>query len=118
MEQEQYKIKRSTIENAKQMKETTPTGYCIDTLEVAIRGFYNFDTFIDGLMYCISLGDDTDTVGAVYGQIAGAYYGLSGIPDYYKQNLMLYNKILDIGNKLVDLENINLYNINIIKNKG
>lgn len=91
------------ISEAKQMKETIPTGYCIDTLEVAIRGFYNFDNFIDGLLYCISLGEDTDTVGAVYGQIAGAYYGLSGIPDYYKENLMQYDKILEIGNKLVDL---------------
>lgn len=91
------------ISEAKQMKETIPTGYCIDTLEVAIRGFYNFDNFIDGLLYCISLGDDTDTVGAVYGQMAGAYYGLSGIPDYYKENLQWYDKILEIGNKLVDL---------------
>ena len=82
---------------------TIPTGYCIDTLQCAIQGFLYYDNFIDGLMYCISLGDDTDTVGAVYGQIAGAYYGLSGIPDYYKENLMQYDKILDIGNKLVDL---------------
>ena len=82
---------------------TIPTGYCIDTLQCAIQGFLYFDNFVSGLMYCISLGDDTDTVGAVYGQIAGAYYGLSEIPDYYKQNLMQYNKILDIGNKLVDL---------------
>lgn len=89
------------ISEAKQMKETIPTGYCIDTLEVAVRGFYNFDNFIDGLLYCISLGDDTDTVGAVYGQIAGAYYGLSGIPDYYKENLQWYDKILKIGNELI-----------------
>ena len=54
-----------------------------------------------GLLYVISLGEDTDTVGAVYGQIAGAYYGLSGIPDYYKENLMQYNKILNIANKLI-----------------
>ena len=98
---------KTFLENAKQMKETIPSGYCIDTLEVAIRGFYNFDTFIDGLLYCISLGNDTDTVGAVYGQIAGAYYGLSGIPDYYKENLMQYDKILDIANKLVDLAESN-----------
>ncbi len=86
---------------------TIPTGYCIDTLQCAIQGFLYYDNFIDGLIYCISLGEDTDTVGAVYGQNAGAYYGLSEIPDYYKQNLMQYNKILDIGNKLVDLSESN-----------
>lgn len=80
---------------------TIPTGYCIDTLRCAIQGFLYCDNFIDGLLYCISLGDDTDTVGAVYGQIAGAYYGLSGIPDYYRENLQWYDKILEIGNELI-----------------
>ena len=79
-----------------------PTGYCIDTLKCAIKGFLYFDNFIDGLLYVISLGEDTDTVGAVYGQIAGAYYGLSGIPDYYKENLMQYNKILNIAKELIN----------------
>ena len=81
---------------------TIPTGYCIDTLECALKGFMLHDTFIDGLMYCISLGDDTDTVGAVYGQIAGAYYGLSGIPHYYKDNLMMYDLIYDTAVKLIE----------------
>lgn len=78
-----------------------PTGYCIDTMIVALRGFLHFDNFIDGLLYCISLGNDTDTVGAVYGQIAGSYYGLSGIPDYYKENLMYNKKILEIAEELI-----------------
>lgn len=91
----------SLIEKAKASTDTVPTGYCKDILEIAIRGFYNFDNFIDGLMYVISLGEDTDTVGAVYGQIAGAYYGLSQIPNYYKQNLMNYNLIFYIANKLI-----------------
>lgn len=82
--------------------DTIPTGYCIDTLECALKGFVLHNTFIEGLMYCISLGDDTDTVGAVYGQIAGAYYGLSGIPQYYKDNLMRYEEIYDICDKLIE----------------
>lgn len=79
-----------------------PTGYCVSTLEVALDGFIRFDDFDSGLNYVISLGDDTDTVGAVYGQIAGAYYGLSGIGNYYKENLMHYEKILKIGERLLD----------------
>lgn len=74
----------------------------INTLEVALDGFIRFDDFDSGLNYVISLGDDTDTVGAVYGQIAGAYYGLSGIGNYYKENLMHYEKILKIGERLLD----------------
>lgn len=83
------------------ISDTTPTGYCVDTLECALKGFIMYDNFIDGLLYCISLGDDTDTVGAVYGQIAGAYYGLSGIPGYYKNNLMKYDLIYDTAVELI-----------------
>lgn len=78
-----------------------PTGYCVNTMIVALRGFLQFDNFIDGLLYCISLGDDTDTVGAVYGQIAGAYYGLSEIPQYYKDNLQWYGTILEMSKQLI-----------------
>lgn len=91
------------VARGKEDLKLNPTGYCMHTLEVAIRGFYKYNNFIDGLMYVISLGEDTDTVGAVYGQIAGAYYGLSGIPDYYKENVFWYDDIIELGNKLVDL---------------
>ncbi len=30
------------------------------------------------------LGDDADTTGAVYGRIAGAHYGASGIPEQWR----------------------------------
>jgi ADP-ribosyl-[dinitrogen reductase] hydrolase len=41
---------------------------------------YHTDDFESGALKAVNLGDDADTVGAVYGQIAGAYYGMSGIP--------------------------------------
>ncbi|MNW66460.1 ADP-ribosyl-[dinitrogen reductase] glycohydrolase [compost metagenome] len=37
----------------------------------------------------MNLGDDADTTGAVYGQIAGAYYGLSGIPAHWRDKLAM-----------------------------
>lgn len=77
-----------------------PTGHILETLEVALYAFYKFDTYINGLLFVISLGEDADTVGAIYGQLAGAYYGLESIPAYYKDNLYDYEKIYKIADKL------------------
>ena len=49
-----------------------------------------------------SLGDDTDTTGAVYGQIAGAYYGLNAIP--WRKKITWSEKIHTLAE--------NLYKIN------
>lgn len=49
-------------------------------LHAALWGFYSTDTFKDGLLSVVNLGWDADTMGTVYGQLAGAYYGEGGIP--------------------------------------
>lgn len=56
------------------------TGYVIDTLEAALWAFFSTDTFEDGAISAVSLGEDADTVAAVYGALAGAFYGLEAIP--------------------------------------
>ncbi len=37
----------------------------------------------------MNLGDDADTVGAIYGQLAGAYYGVGAVPEDWKQHCSL-----------------------------
>lgn len=59
------------------------SGYVVKTLEAALWAFYHTDNFESGALKAVNLGDDADTVGAVYGQIAGAYYGMSGIPQHW-----------------------------------
>ena len=56
------------------------TGYVVDCLEAALWAFHRSETFRDGALLAVNLGDDADTTGAVYGQLAGAYYGVSAIP--------------------------------------
>ena len=56
------------------------TGYVVDCLEAALWAFYHSDNFAQGALLAVNLGDDADTTGAVYGQLAGAYYGANGIP--------------------------------------
>lgn len=50
------------------------SGYVIDTLEAALWCALNTDNFLDCILKAVNLGDDTDTVAAVAGGIAGCIY--------------------------------------------
>jgi ADP-ribosyl-[dinitrogen reductase] hydrolase len=65
------------------------SGYVIHTLEAALWAFHTTDTFRDGALKVVNLGEDADTTGAVYGQIAGTFYGEEGIPREWREKLAL-----------------------------
>ena len=50
----------------------------IDTLEAALWCFLHTDGYRDCVLAAVNLGDDTDTVAAVAGGLAGVYYGCNG----------------------------------------
>jgi ADP-ribosyl-[dinitrogen reductase] hydrolase len=56
------------------------SGYVVHTLEAALWAFHHSDSFRDGALLAVNLGEDADTTGAVYGQLAGAFYGVDRIP--------------------------------------
>ncbi len=60
--------------------EIKGSGYVVESLEAALWAFHHGATFLGGLYLAVNLGDDADTTGAVYGQLAGAYYGIREIP--------------------------------------
>ncbi len=60
--------------------EIRSSGYVVDTLEAAIWCLITTDSFKDCLLKVVNLGEDTDTVGAVAGGLAGLYYGYDAIP--------------------------------------
>ena len=63
------------------------SGYVVDTLQSAIWAVENSSSFEMAVLKAVNLGDDADTVGAVTGQIAGAIYGYSSIPEKLKIGL-------------------------------
>ncbi len=73
----------------KQPPELRGSGYVIHTLEAALWAFHKTDNFRDGALAVVNLGEDADTTGAVYGQIAGAYYGADGIPAEWRAKLAM-----------------------------
>lgn len=58
-----------------------------DSVPTAIYSFLRFDRFEDSVIYAVSLGGDTDTIGAMTGAISGAYYGEGGIPNEWMEQL-------------------------------
>ena len=78
------------------------TGYVVKSLEAALWAFNKGKTFEEGCLLAVNLGDDADTTGAIYGQIAGAYFGEQGIPEKWLTNLAMRPTILDLAHRLFD----------------
>jgi ADP-ribosyl-[dinitrogen reductase] hydrolase len=55
-------------------------GFTIDTVEAAAWSFLTTECFEEAVVRAANLGDDADTVAAVTGALAGAYYGYHEIP--------------------------------------
>jgi len=83
--------------------EIKGTGYVVKSLEAALWAFYQNDSFMEGCLLAVNLGDDADTTGAVYGQLAGAYYGEEGIPESWRLKLAHRNLIESFADRLFDL---------------
>ena len=80
--------------------EIVGSGYVVQSLEAALWAFYKSDCFEEGVFKAVNLGDDADTTGAVYGQLAGAYYGLDGIPDRLKNKIAMKELIISYTEEL------------------
>jgi ADP-ribosylglycohydrolase len=78
-------------------------GDVINTLEAALWAFYKTDNFKDGCLLAVNLGGDADSTGAVYGQLAGAYYGESDLPFDWKSKLALHEVIRRYSEQLFAL---------------
>ena len=76
------------------------SGYVVAALEAALWAFYKSQTFAEGCLLAVNLGDDADTTGAIYGQLAGAYYGIEGIPAHWLAKLAQRGLIEEFAVKL------------------
>lgn len=83
----------------KKRDEISSSGFVVDSLEAALWAFFMTDSFEDGAIEVVNLGDDADTVGAIYGGLAGAFYGdVQCIPARWIESM----QGLDIVEKAVD----------------
>ena len=63
------------------------SGWVVKSLEAALWAFQGADTFEEAVLRAVNLGDDADTTGAICGQLAGAYWGESKIPEPLRSGL-------------------------------
>ncbi len=84
----------------KQPPEIRGTGYVVDCLEAALWAFSSTDSFEEGCLAAVNLGDDADTTAAVYGQLAGAFYGEAAIPAGWRTKLSRREQIEMMAERL------------------
>ena len=70
------------------INDVKSTGYVVDTLEAVIWCLVNTDSYKSAILKAVNLGDDTDTVGAITGGLAGIYYGYDAIPEDWVNSLV------------------------------
>lgn len=63
------------------------SGWVRHTMQSAVWALLNFDSFEEAVVQAVNLGNDADSTGAVVGAMAGAYYGLSAIPERWRSQL-------------------------------
>lgn len=82
--------------------EIQSSGYVVHTLEAAIWCFLNTDNYKDCVLMAVNLGEDTDTVAAVAGGLAGVYYGLEDIPQEWIDILPKKDWIMELMEKMFE----------------
>ncbi|TAL16185.1 ADP-ribosylglycohydrolase family protein [bacterium] len=77
--------------------EIRGTGYVATSLEAALWAFCSTGSFREGCLAAANLGEDADTTSAIFGQLAGAYYGASGIPESWQAKIFMGEKIEELA---------------------
>lgn len=77
------------------------SGYCVESLEAALWCFASTSSFEAAVLAAANLGDDADTTAAIAGQVAGAHYGVAGIPQRWLQRLWMRDEIAALADRLL-----------------
>lgn len=81
------------------------TGYVVDTMQTVLHHFFRSRDFEDCLVGTVNQGGDADTTGAIAGALAGAYYGMEGIPPRWikKMNRKVADEVSRLSERLISL---------------
>src|SRR4051812_15908653 len=94
----------ATVANGSYLQNEPPIirgdGYVTRSLEAALWAFAKSTCYEDGALLAVNLGEDADTTGAVYGQLAGAYYGVDSIPQRWRAKLARLDLLESIAARL------------------
>ena len=74
--------------------EIKSSGYVVDSLETAVWSLVTTESLEEALLKAVNLGDDSDTVGAIAGGLAGLYYGYHNVPEDWREQIIKEQEIL------------------------
>ena len=74
--------------STKTENEISGSGYVVNTLEAALWCLLTTNSYKECVLKAVNLGEDTDTVAAIAGGLAGALYGYDSIPQEWKDILI------------------------------
>jgi len=80
--------------------EISASGYVIKTLEASLWCLLKNDSYEKTVLAAVNLGEDTDTVGAIAGGLAGIHYGYKGIPKRWIESIARKDEIYQLGKRL------------------
>ncbi len=83
-------------------EEAANSFLAVEALETALWAFHKTSNFMDGALLIVRNGGDADTVAAIYGQIAGAYYGYGAIPQEWRDDLHDIERIEQLALELFE----------------
>lgn len=86
----------------KQRDDIRSSGYVAHSLEAALWCVARTTNFAEAVLLAANLGDDADTTAAITGQLAGAHYGVTGIPVRWLERLAWRERITDLAEGLSD----------------
>ena len=79
------------------------SGYVVQSLEAALWCFARTASYREAVLLAANLGDDADTTAAVVGQLAGAHYGVEGIPAEWLEKVAMRGEIEGLADGLLEL---------------
>jgi len=79
------------------------TGHVVQAMEAALWAFYHTSSFDEGVLLVVNLGDDADTTAAIYGQLAGAFYGIQSIRQDWRGKIAKSEFIHEMATKIYQL---------------
>ena len=92
------------------------SGWSVESLAAALWAFNTTETFEDGMVAAVNLGGDSDSIGAVYGQIAGAYYGFDAIPDRWVKAVKTWKVVDDLIERFIN--SLPFGNLSLVQGKA
>ena len=78
------------------------SGYVVDSLEASIWCLYNSNSYTEAVLRAVNLGEDTDTIGAITGSLAGLFIGGDNLPKEWVDSLQAKDKILQIVDRFYE----------------